>query len=438
MEFSNIARLRKRMKDVENEKSEDGTNELLDYMLSDLPVEMIYRLLSFLSDEFIFWEINIGKAEWSLLVPDIIHIKHKEDFYHVLNGNKVRELFQTVVIDCHSTSETSLILGGINESQGHDQIKKALIIQYEISGEDLKQLAKAFNDIENIMIYGGITFKLSDIKNATNNMKKVVSFSWFVSHVQLLMYAWMGKYLELELNFCETLKFVKIDCAYMVDENLMKLAKNFDKVINLSLYNASNLTNSSIESVGRNCPAFESFLLMGSLDVSDEGIRSLSQSCKSLRTLTLHYATMVTNEGLIFLSEQCSNLTSLALYGCFNLPNSAFENISTNCLNLQTLVLEGCMKSGSEIITKEGFEHLIQNSKCLKVFKLQYIKSEQTLDPTYKESLERCVELDSLDANEWENKVGNKKYPSLEWNAKKHYFKTEIPTPLYNIAVVEE
>jgi len=81
-----------------------------------------------------------------------------------------------------------------------------------------------------IVIYGGITFELSDIKDATNNLKKVVSFSWFVSHVQLLMYAWMGKYLELDLSFCETLGFVKLDCAYMVDENLMKLVKNFDKV----------------------------------------------------------------------------------------------------------------------------------------------------------------------------------------------------------------
>lgn len=87
-------------------------------------------------------------------------------------------------------------------------------------------------------------------------------------------------------------------------------------------------TDRALKAIGYNCNKLQ-YLNLGWCDrVSDEGIKSLAYGCPDLRAIDLCGCLLITDDSVIALANNCLHLRSLGLYYCQNITDRAMYSLT--------------------------------------------------------------------------------------------------------------
>lgn len=118
------------------------------------------------------------------------------------------------------------------------------------------------------------------------------------------------------------------------DVDIYTLTKHFTQLVDIALYNFSQLSNQSMESVARYLPYLQKLCVLGCSGISDEGVIALARSCVQLEVLNLSRCNKITDLSVSEIWQKCVSLTELRLSECIHITDAAFECRTTSILRV--------------------------------------------------------------------------------------------------------
>ena len=375
----------------------ENSNTLKNNMtLSDLPVELLYNIFSYLSKEDIFWGIGLSCRKLLNVslgaIPNFIElqeiISNYEDLMtffkqNVFQWNEVRDIITCVVI-C-------------------DSIDNAV---------------KTYETSRYISKYDGITLSLSCVSFSSD-----LQVSSFLSPLRNLMCLILDSlnwspsdelFIELDKKY-ENLRYIQLAKATEIsDEGMLYITHNKPKIQCIILHEAILLSNLSVHISSQNCNELKELKITWCRNLTDGAIIQLSKSCLRISTLHIcgsHKITdraikelflrfkdlvdvnisgciLVTDTSFQYLSESNIKIKKINLGGCRNITDAAVTYISFTCLHLEYLYLGGCIQ-----VTDSGVTNL---SNCKNLIGLSLGECSEIGDFGVSEICKHCRLLQNL------------------------------------------
>ena len=364
--------------------------------LSELPVEILHEIFSYLSRREIFWGIG-------LCCQRLLHISYESIPHfiplpiYVSNFQQLMTFFQENVYQWNEI---------------RDVITSVIICDSIDHAETIYRTSKY------ISYYNGMTICISCISFSSDF--EVASFLLPFRHLMCISLDSLNLIPSNDLFIALDGQHDNLQCIQLAkaskisDEGVLYMTDNKHNLKSITLHEALLLSNISFHISSQNCNQLKELKISWCRNLSDSAIIQLSKSCIGISTLHISGSHKVTDRAIkeVFLRFEkledidisgCVNVTDncfqylsetnigikkINVGGCRNITDVALNYISRACYELEYLYLGGCI-----LVTDVGIKNL---SKCKKLIGLSLAECYKIGDASVSEIAKDCTPLRAL------------------------------------------
>ena len=371
-------------------------NDVNTMILSELPVELLQIIFSYLSRQDIFW--GIGLSCLRLLdvsyesIPHIIEIpdyvsefKNLVTFLqeNVFHWNEATNIITGIII-CDSIDNAEKIYQSSNYISKDDGMTLSVT---KVSFSSDSQVASVLMPLRNLTCF------VVDSLNWTPSDDLFIQLD---GKHEKLVYLHLGKASKISdegilfmTDNKPNLKSITLqESSQLSNLSFHISAHNCNELKELKISWCRNLTDGAIIQLSKSCVGISTLHICGSHRITDRAMKEVLITLKKLEDLNISGCILVTEKSFQYLSENNRGIKKINLGGCRNITDLAITYISSICYELEYLYLGGCIK-----VTDNGIKTL---SNCKNLIGLSLGECSEITDYGLSEISKKCRLLQAL------------------------------------------